>query len=347
MKQIISSYSRWKAGLAIFITVLASQALLFLPSVSAGSLSSTYVRLNRLGAGNTSPVRLVFTTASAGATSVVIDFSSNWTTNSGVVNATQTVSSGSCATDTSSTALPGSITAAGSGSAITISSVTALSATTPYCVDLTSTSAVTTPTAGSYTVTVTAGSDSTTVAEDIVGATADQIGVSATVNPSFTFSLSSNAAALGVLSAAGPTASSAINASVSTNAASGWQMWSADFGGVNAGLHSTNAGKTIAYNPSAGSGPATLSTGAEGYNLGAGTASGTTCTSVTTAANFASGGTPFRGGGLDGTLRSLAASTGVADACALPLKVNASISNTTPAATDYAGTITVVAAGLF
>jgi hypothetical protein len=85
----------------------------------------------------------------------------------------------------------------------------------------------------------------------------------------------------------------------------------------------------------------------EGYNLGAGTASGTTCTSVSTDTKFANGGTPFRGGGLDGTLRSLATSTGVADVCALPLKVNASISNTTPAATDYAGTITVVAAGLF
>src|SRR5436309_627223 len=100
MKQITSSYSRWKAGIAIFIAVLASQALLFLPSVSAGTLSSTYVRLNRLGTGNTSPVRLVFKTASAGATSVVIDFSSSWTTNSGVVNATQTVSSAACAADT-------------------------------------------------------------------------------------------------------------------------------------------------------------------------------------------------------------------------------------------------------
>lgn len=346
MKKFTSHYTRWKAGVALFLVIFAAQALVVLPKVSAGTLTSTYVRLNRLSTGASGPFRLVFTTASAGATSVSVNFSANWTSNSGTVNATQSVSSASCAADTGATALPGSITAAGASSTVTISSVTALSASTAYCVDLTSSTAVTNPTAGNYTLTVTAGSDSTTVVEDIVGSNADQIAVTATVNPSFTFSLSSNSASLGALSASSPTASSAINASVSTNAATGWQMWGADYGGT-PGLRSTTANKTIAYNPSAGSAVATLTNGNEGYNLGAGTASGTTCTSVTTDVKFADGGTAFRGGGLDGTLRSLAASTGVADACALPLKVNASISNTTPAATDYSGTITVVAAGLF
>jgi hypothetical protein len=174
----------------------------------------------------------------------------------------------------------------------------------------------------------------------------DQIQVSANVNASFSFSLSATTAALGTLLTSSPTESSAINASVSTNGAHGWQMWAADLAGT-PGLHSTTASKTISYNPAAGSGPATLTAGNEGYNVGAGTASGTTCTSVTTDTNFASGGTQYRGGGLDGTLRSLAASTGVANACALPIKVNASISATTPAATDYASTVTVVAAGSF
>ena len=175
----------------------------------------------------------------------------------------------------------------------------------------------------------------------------DQILVSATVNPSFSFALSSNVAALGPLSTAAPVAATAVNATVSTNATHGWQIWGADLGGGSAGLHSTVASKTIAYSPAAGSSVATLSNGVEGYNLGAGTATGTTCNSVTDDANFISGGTSYRGGGLDGTLRSIATSTGVANACALPLTVNASISATTPAATDYAGTMTIVAAGSF
>lgn len=338
--------NRIVAAIFTLAVLLPAVGPLLTSSASAATLTNTYVRLNRLSTASTSPVRLVFKTVGAGATSVSINFSAAWTTNSGVVNATQSVSSASCNADTGATALPGSITAAGSGSTITISSVTALSATTAYCVDLTSTTAVTNPTAGTYTATVTAGADSTNVGLDILGSNLDQIAVTASVNPSFTFSLSSNSAALGALSTAAPTASSTINATVSTNALTGWQMWGADFTGT-PGLHSTNASKTIAYTPAAGGAVATLAANTEGYNLSAGTATGTTCTGVTTDAKFASGGTPFRGGGLDGTLRSLAAATGVANSCALPLNVNASISGTTPPASDYGDTVTVVAAGIF
>lgn len=346
MKQLTSSYSRWKAISLVFVFLLALQVLLLLPRASAATLTNTYVRLNRLSAGTTTPFRVVFKTAGAGATSVTIDFTAAWASASGLVNATQSVSSASCATDTGATALPGTITAAGAGNVVTISAVTALAATTAYCVDLTSTSAVTNATAGTYSPIVTAGSDSTTATVDIVGSNADQIAVSASVSQSFTFSLSSNSAALGTLSASSPTKlASPISATVSTNAAGGWQMWAADPAGT-PGLHSTTASKTIGYSPSAGSAASTLSTGAEGYNLGSGTIGGTTC-GTPTYGNFASGGVDYKGSGLDNTLRSLVSTTGAADTCALPLTMNASISNTTPAATDYASTITVVAAGLF
>lgn len=347
MKYSISTYSRWKVATALFLLLLSAQLLVLLPKASAGTLTSTYVRLSRLGTGATTPFRVVFTTAGAGATSVAIDFSSSWTSSSGLVNATQSVSSGSCASETGATALPGSITAAGSGSTVTISSVTALSATTAYCVDLTSSSAVTNPPAGTYNVTVTAGSDSTTVVEDIVSSNADQIAVSATVGQTFTFSLGSNSAALGTLSASNPVSASAINASVSTNAAAGWQMWMADQAGT-PGLHSTIANKTIAYSPTAGSAAAALSNGAEGYNVGAGNHSGTCNGSVTYDSTFDNtAATSYKGGGLDNTMRSFAKGSSTASGCAVPLTVNASISNTTPAATDYAGTITVVGAGMF
>ena len=48
MKLLTSHYTRWKAALAVFITILASQALLFLPSASAVSPNITMVRLDRL-----------------------------------------------------------------------------------------------------------------------------------------------------------------------------------------------------------------------------------------------------------------------------------------------------------
>lgn len=344
MLKTIRKMTRWQlAGAGAFV-LLASQAVLpwVAQDVFAGSLTNTYVRLSRLSATSPADVRLVFETAGAGATSVSVAFGGSWTG----LAASPTPSSASCAADTGATALPGSLTGAGSGGTLTISGVTALSATTSYCVDVPG--AVTAlPSAGQYTATVTAGSDSTSVGLDVLSSGADQIGVSATVNPSFTFSLSSNSSSLGALSSSTRTAGTAINATVSTNAAAGWQVWGADNTGT-PGLHSTAANKTIAYNPTAGSAAATLTAGAEGYNLGVGTPGTGTCNGSPSAnANFAGANGSFTGGGLDGTLRALASASGTASSCATPLTVNASISGSTPAANDYADTITVVAAGVF
>jgi len=336
--------------------MLLAQALVpvLSPAASAASLTSTYVRLDRLATGGAGPVRLVFTTASAGATSASIDFSSSWTSNSGQVNATQAVSSGACATETGATALPGSITAAGSGSTITISSITALSATTSYCVDLTSSTAVTNPSAGTYTFTVTVGSDSTTVATTIVGAGADQVTVSASVNPSFSMSLSTTTDSLGTIATnAVKTSSSAIQATINTNAANGWYLWGKD---SNAGLKSTTAGNyTIPSNCASNAGTnTTLSAGTEGYNLGAtvGTqGSGSGGTAATSGAGLVfdnAGGTAGKGAGLCSTnYQAIATSNGTANGARIDMKNNAAISGVTKPATDYTDLETFVGAGIF
>jgi hypothetical protein len=353
--------ARWQSvGLFYAVILLAQVFVPFaLQSASAGSLTNTYLRTDRLATTQAGHLRVVFRTPSGetGATALTIDMngadSTTWSGQSGSVHAgSMTKDISTCATELTVTGLPGgSLAVSGSsGHTIAITNITALTASTTYCIDLTNSDAVTNPTStGTFHPTVTEASGDTnsiTTAINIIGSNADQIAVSASVSPTFSFSLSSNSTSLGTLTTANPTESSAINGTVSTNASHGWQMWAADFSGT-PGLRSTTASKTIAYNPTAGSAVATLSTGAEGYNVGAGTASGTTCTSVTTDTKFASGGVQYKGGGLDGTLRSVAVSTGVADTCALPLKVNASISATTPAATDYASTVTVVAAGNF
>ena len=54
-----------------------------------------------------------------------------------------------------------------------------------------------------------------------------------------------------------------------------------------------------------------------------------------------------QGGGLDTSLRSLASSNGTADTAVLTVKNNVAINPTTPGASDYTDTITIIGAGLF
>jgi hypothetical protein len=371
-------FTRWQVVGSLYVLVLLAQVFVpfLLQHASAGTLSSGLVRFDRMNASQTTTGTVCATTNGVSQTeaAVAVTFPSGYTVST--TPGDWTVGTTTTGWPAGAAAWPG-ITAPSAANQISGQTVqftsSNLTASTLYCFNWTTAAAlaIKSSATSNNTGVITTCSNSTDCASTGSGggttgnldtsnyATAslgnncgsgsqacDQIQVSASVNASFSFSLSATTAALGTLTTTSPTESSAINASVSTNATHGWQMWAADLSGT-PGLRSTTASKTISYNPAAGSGPATLSTGNEGYNVGAGTASGTTCTSVTTDTNFASGGTQYRGGGLDGTLRSLAASTGVANACALPLKVNASISATTPAATDYASTVTVVAAGSF
>lgn len=369
-------FTRWQiVGLLFFLILLAQAAIpALLQQANAASLTTGLVRFNRMNASQATTGTVCATTNATAQTeaAVGVTFPTGYT-----VSTTLSNWAVSTATTTGwpagAAAWPG-IAQPTSGQIvgqIVVFGSSDLTASTLYCFNWTNSAAVSIKSSATSNNTgiITTCNANTTACAGLSTSTAnldtsnwataslgnncgsgaqacDQIQVSATVNASFSFSLSATTAALGTLTTSNPTESSAINASVSTNAASGWQMWAADPSGT-VGLRSTTANKTIAYTPSAGGGVVTLSNGVEGYNLSAGTAAGTTCTSVTTDTLFASGGTQYRGGGLDNTLRSLAASTGVADACALPLRVNASISATTPAATDYAGTITVVAAGNF
>lgn len=169
----------------------------------------------------------------------------------------------------------------------------------------------------------------------------DQIVVTASVNQTFSFALSANSDSLGALATGSVTSSpTPRTATVNTNAKNGWYVWAQD---SNTGLTSTSASKTIASTT-----PGTQSTlviGTEGYNTGV-TQSQTSGTGAITVAPAFVGGAST-GGGLDTTLRTLASSNGTANNAVLTMTNNAAISTTTPAATDYTDTITVVGAGLF
>lgn len=345
MKQIQKLSSNIGVFAAIAVLFCALGVGLIQP-IHAATLTNTYLRLNRMSAGQATSMRLVFRTVGAGATSVTINMngpdSTTWTTTgSGAVNATQTVSSGSCAADTGATALPGSITAAGSGSTITISSVTALAATTNYCVDLTSATSVTLPTAGEYHPVITAGADSTTVAVRTV--TNDSVVVTAIVPPSFNFVLSSNTDSFTANLAAGSVGiTTGVTATVNTNATNGWIAWAK---GTNTGLISAAASKTITATTPGTS--ATLVAGTEGYATGItaiAQGSGAGTTSASTAYNALAA---AHGSGLDTTYRQIASSTGTAANAVLTIRSRAAINSLTPAANDYTDTITVIGAARF
>ncbi len=342
-------FTKFRLAGALFALALMAQAAvpLLIPRTSAAPLTNVYVRLNRLATAQDTKWELDFKPATAGATSLSVDFSSAWTTNSGTVSSTQAI--GACADSSDTTPTGGS--ASGSGSVVTVSSITALSNSTQYCLAFTTANSVHTPTAGAYTFTVTVGSDSSTVATTIVGAGADQVTVNATVNPAFSMSLSATSDTLPTLDVATvKTSSSAVQATINTNAANGWNLWGTD---SNQGLKSTNAGgytiPSVTTCTGGVSGNSTLTAGTEGYNLGAsvntqGSGSGGTASIATVFV----GGSLGKGGGLcSAGYQVVATSTGTANAAKIDMKNSAAISGVTKPATDYTDLETFVGAGIF
>jgi len=344
------------------IVLLAGAFLLLVPSLlvlvpgrgDAAALTTSYVRLNRLKSGQGTSFRVQFKAASSQTANLTIDFNgtdtgtAQWTdgANSGVVNSTQSVTTAACASETGDTALPGSITAAGSGSTVTISSVGATTSGVTYCADLTSSTAVTNPTTtGEYHPTIAIGSDSVTVALRIINE--DSIVVTATVPPSFNFQFNNTSSdAFGNLDPASVKSTTGKQITLTTNANSGWIVWVKD---TNSGLKSVTAGNHVIASTTAGTTCASghgLSAGTEGYGLVASIntdASGGGTVALDNNYNC-SGSTA---GGLDTTFRPVASANGTANGDIIAVLEKAAISGSSPAANDYTDTLTFVGAGNF
>jgi len=358
-------------GLAFLLTLAAQAFVPFLSmSASAGTLTNTLVRVDRLAQSQTTGgmVCAKSTTASVEA-HVQVSFPGNGTqgSNSFGVNTT----AGNWTTTT--TNLPNGATPwIGVGTATNVSTNTVtfpsgdMVVGTLYCFNFAAASTLSTPTNNGTNLTATVTTqdstpstiDSGTYAMTIVGAGADQITVNATVNPTFSMSLvgpSGQTDSLGTLTtgAVATSASTFIVATVSTNAANGWYLWGKD---SNQGLKSASAGNyTIPSNCSSGAGTnSTLSAGTEGYNLGAtvtaqGSGSGGTATTTGTGLVFDNaGGTAGKGAGLcSANYQSIATSNGTANAATVTMKNNAAISGVTKPGSDYTDLETFVGAGLF
>ncbi len=329
-------------------TILAATVLFVLAHMStASAFSRTFVRFDRMRTSTATTGTVCANPATvATENDVQVTFPTGYTVSTTAGN--WTVNTTNLAWPTGGTAWPGIGTAtAAAGQVVTFPS-TDLTVGTLYCFNWTNTAAVSVKAAAtsSNTGTITTRTSVPATIDTAGYATAsisdDQIVVTASVPQTFSFALSGNTDPLGSLSSASVSASpTPRTATVNTNAKNGWLVWARD---SNTGLNSASAAATIASTtPGTNS---TLSAGTEGYNTGVTSSQVSGTGSISVAAPFA-GGALGQGGGLDTSLRTLATSNGTANTAVLTLTNNAAIGTTTPAATDYTDTITVVGAGLF
>lgn len=346
--------------------ILLAVFLLFLPTLvlvrnnaRAGILTTTYLRPFRMQSGQTAKMRLQFRTVSSGATALTVDMdgadSTKWSGNSGSVHSgAMTSDITTCASETGDTGLPGTLTITGaSNHTISITGISALSATTTYCIDFINTDAVTLPTANEYHPTITEGSgatDSTTVSVDVISQ--DSIVITAVVPPLFNMSFDSTATDpfTANLSSSGITSNSARTITLNTNAASGWILWAKSTNGTTKGsLQSAFAGNYKITSPSSiGSASHTPSNNTDDYGLGVTTTSHTTGTGTITVPGAYDGSTANKIGVLDSqNFQSIASSNGTANGDTVTFLNRATVSNITPAANDYTDTVTFIGAGNF
>jgi hypothetical protein len=333
--------------LALVVLATVAVPLLNSGSSSAAALTQVFVRFDRMkiSTATTGTVCAKPATASTEATVQVV-FPTGYTLG---LAATFTVNTTNLAWPTGGTAWPGIATASAVSSQTVTFASTDLTVGTLYCFNWINSAAVTVQASAnaSNTGSVTTRDSGPATIDTAQYATAsitdDQIVVTATVPQAFSFALSANTDALGTLSSGSVVSSpTPRTATVNTNAKNGWMVWSKDI--APAGLTSASASATVSSTtPGTNS---TLSAGTEGYNMGVTSAQTGGTGSITVAAPFVGSGAG-QGGGLDTTLRSIASSNGTANGAVLTLKNNVAISASTPAATDYTDTITVVGAGLF
>lgn len=318
----------------------------------AAAAGNSYIRCDRMKAATAPGTCLVvFTTSSTSFTEayIKVTLDSEW------VSATNfSTTAGNYTVSTSG--LPGGVTAMpGVATADQVSGqtirfpVTALTNSTTYGFFITGSGLISNP-AASTTIMHTlftrdTGDTTTGDTKDVAVPTIsdDQILVTATVAPTFTFVFGNNAQPLGTLTPGSVSAGSGTGITITTNAPSGWNAWVRS---ASAGLVSANASKTIATSGTIDAAPTTLSAGTEGYVLDVDLTSDAGGGGTVTLSGEYNGGANA-GGTLSTSYQSIASSNGTANSDVVTLVPRAAISGVTPAASDYTDTLTVVGAGVF
>src|SRR5258708_5589951 len=239
-------------SLIVLLGVVAPLALMNPERVEAVAAGNTYIRCDRMKAAtNPGNCLVVFTSSSTTATetTIKVTLGSQWVsaTNFSATATNYTVTTTGIPAGT--TAMPGIATADQvSGNTIRFP-VTNLTNSTTYAFIITNggTGLITNPAASTAivdTVFTRTGSDAATAdTKDIAVPTIsdDQIAITATVPPSFTFVFNNNSQTL-TLAAGSISAGAGTTITVTSNSGGGWNAYVKQ---ANAGLVSANASKTI------------------------------------------------------------------------------------------------------
>lgn len=348
-------------SLALYLSLLITIIYPFIQPFKAGaSVTQGFVRFDRHATGAAISGSACLETTTVGTeTNVTIVFPSDWTISSTPANwvANNTnlpYNPLNLATQATMWAGVANAQAAASVNGLSVTwTATNLTVATFYCFNFTGSSSTVGAAGNNKTGQLkTQGGapyvDSIDWATSVVSSGSDQIVVTASVSAQMTFALSANTAALGTLSSSATAASSGINQTVTTNARNGWASWvksGTDGTGTVGALQSVTAGNAQIDSPGSWDGtPETLTT-TGGYVLDVDTGSGCDATCV---ANEYEGASADAGGHLSYNIfRQTANDTTPTSGDVVSLVVKARSSATTPAASDYTDTLTLVAAGSF
>jgi len=363
--------------IAVAVLVLASYAPMLAPMASAAGFTETFLRLDRLAttvttsgvvcaksanAGTERGLKVTFPTTVtltgaptvAGTTSGIVDPGGGTVTAWPGIGAAAVTQSGQVVTiawgpgGTSGTT--GDLTSSTALYCFTFSAVatlgTAGSATSAYAGYIRSYSNGT-----PANMDATSLLDETPYAISIVGNSPtdnDQIIVTAVVPPLFSFALSGYSDPFTLdLDPAAIRNTTGITATVTTNAKGGWIAWAKD---SQAGLHSTAASYTIPSTGAASGSTFSLTAGTEGYLMHLTLLPGSGPCTLNAEPEFTNPSSNL-GGKLTTSFKQIAECTGSAPATSTSDQISmqeiAAIRGSTPAASDYTDTITVVGAGDF
>jgi hypothetical protein len=338
--------------IAVFIVAMLSSSI---SKVSAGAITQIWSVETNMDATGSGQLWVAFKTTGAVSTPTTTfalggGGAGVQSTNANLAPVTS-ISSTSCTSIFNMVAgvlvMPGTLNATGSGATITLTTTGNFAATTAYCVIFSGVAAVTNPTsAGVYSFAVSDTTDSGSTYYPVLAvATNEQIGVSAQVGQSFTLTLGGTTDTLGTLSTGGVISSAGVTATVTTNAAGGPVLFAYDTQG---GLHSTNAGHTIASKNPNNTSAQTITSAAEGYVANAVYNSDTGGDTMSIATPFT--GTGGTGDGLSPYPAELAyatATAGPTNLAIITIKENATITGLTPEASDYSDAVYIVGTGTF
>lgn len=333
--------------LTAFIFLSIFYAFSLKPSFAADALTQALMRLDRMKAGEENVTILIEATPASTVTED--EFRIIFAVGFGVTATAAEITVSTAGIPTDCTAMVGIGSSADSVSSQTVNfDVDDLDASTKYCFFITA--GIDNPgSANAYTSTLSTRASSADVDVSEVTTrilTNDQIVISATVPPTFSFTFGANADSFtSDLDSSTAVSTSGVTITIGTNAANGWIVW---LQSANAGLDSVTTATSIDTIGSIDDSPNDLTNGVNGFVLDVDltTDSGTSGTGTVTIDPEYNGVTGEHSGGtLNGSsLEPIASADGTTDNDVITLIGRASISAIQEAASDYTDTWTVVGA---